>query len=75
MKDRVVAMNHLDPEGALSGLDLEDHQGMLIRMALDLWGAKQQPPVKGNAAIRAALIDYLRMCGMWPHAVPPEGIE
>lgn len=49
--DHVDAMKHLDPEGALSGLDREDHEGLAIRAALDVWGLSLDPPRAGNAAM------------------------
>lgn len=64
--DRVEAMEHLDPAGALSGLDLDDHEGMAIRAALDLWGQSLNPPRAGNAAIRVALKEHLIRAGLWP---------
>ena len=71
--DHVEAMRHLDPEGALSGLDLTDHEGMAIRAAIDLWGTTLEKPLHGNAAIRAALKDWLIGIGLWAHVEPEEG--
>ena len=34
--DHVEALNHLSPEGALSGLALDDHEGLAIRAARDV---------------------------------------
>ena len=31
---RVEALRHLDPEGAIAGLDLDDREGLAIRAAL-----------------------------------------
>lgn len=64
--DHVEALRHLDPEGALSGLDLDDHEGMAIRAALDLWGQSLDMPLAGNAAIRQALKEHLIRAGLRP---------
>lgn len=64
--DPVEALRHLDPEGALSGIDLDDHEGVAIRAALDLWGQSLDPPRAGNAAIRQALKEALIGAGLWP---------
>lgn len=71
--DNVEAMNHLNPAGALSGLDLDDNEGMAIRAAVDVVGLSRDPPVTGNAAIRAALKDYLIGLGFWPE--PDVGVD
>ncbi|MCW6509698.1 hypothetical protein [Lichenifustis flavocetrariae] len=70
--DHIEALRHLDPEGALAGLDLTDSEGMAIRAAIDLWGISQTPPLAGNAAIRAALKDWLTWIGFWAHVEPKE---
>src|ERR1700710_525344 len=70
--DHIEALRHLDPEGALSGLDLTDPEGMAIRAAIDLWGSQIDPPLQGNAAIRAALKDWLIGLGLWAHVEPDE---
>ena len=70
--DHVEALRHLDPEGALSGLDLTDPEGMAIRAAIDLWGMTLERPLSGNAAIRAALKDWLTGLGYWAHVEEPE---
>ncbi|MCW6513152.1 hypothetical protein M8523_35490 [Hyphomicrobiales bacterium BP6-180914] len=73
MPDRInhiEALRHLDLEGALSGLDLTDAEGMAIRAAVDLWSLSQTPPLAGNAAIRAALKDWLTGIGLWAHVEP-----
>ena len=64
--DYVEALNHLGCEGALSGLALDDHEGLAIRAALDVWGLSLEPPRAGNAAIRAALKEVLIGARLWP---------
>ena len=64
--DHVEALRHLDLKGALAGRDLDDHEGLAIRAALDVWGLSLDPPRAGNAAIRAALKEVLIGAGLWP---------
>ena len=41
---------------------MDDHEGLAIRAALDVWGLSLDPPRAGNAAIRAALKEVLIDC-------------
>lgn len=69
--DHVETLKHLNPEGALSGLNLEDHEGPAIRAALDVWALSLSPPRAGNAAIQAARLwatDRVQMGNIVPYA-------
>jgi hypothetical protein len=73
--DPTAAVDRLDPEDASPSIEMSDTEGKLILAAVDLYRRQRLPGKDRNAAIRYALKDWLIGQGMWPHAMPPDGID